>query len=546
VCATCWRISGTAFAMLFTKLFVKAMARLINISVVIFLSLLAFACQKPDALKTDDSKDEPVIREMSDLSVSASFDWSNTRDVFVEVLLPENNQQGLLKIEDADTKKVLFKGYRDDNSQLLTTLITIPTYIEQLELTYAGMPATIVSVSDKVYLDLSSCGSDRTICGCDDGIRTFTMQYNGSGTATIIVAEDGTGIELFNSVVTVGSTFTFNGSGTDGKMDELINFYVDGIYNATINTSCSVDIYAGDEFGSFKIITGLSNHFIPLCLTNPGHPVVLDFEGTLAYEDLWPSAGDYDFNDLVITYDFDITKNALEQIEKIDATFTIYALGASFYNGFGFTFPNVLPSQITSVSGSLIKGSSVISLASNGLEDNQSKACIIVYDDCFDLMQHPGVGTGVNTEEWAPYVEPETISLEINFMDNGGGFPAGGPVTFQQLHIGSFNPFIIVNQERGKEVHLPNFDPSSLANTDYYGRWDDDSKPISHRYYLSDRNYPWGINIPEVFDYPTERSDINKAYNHFKDWAESDGLLYPDWYKDLPSYRNNEYIFHNY
>ncbi len=30
------------------------------------------------------------------------------------------------------------------------------------------------------------------------------------------------------------------------------------------------------------------------------------FTGTLAYEDLWPGKGDYDFNDLVVDYDFDI------------------------------------------------------------------------------------------------------------------------------------------------------------------------------------------------------------------------------------------------
>ena len=521
------------------------MSKIVKISVVVILSLFAFACQKPDTLKTDDSKDETVVREMSDLSVSSSFDWSNTRDVFVEILLPESNLQGLLTIEDADSEKIFFKGYRDNNSQLLTTLITIPTYVEQLKLTYADLPATIVSVSDKVYLDLSSYGSDRTICGCFDGIRTLSMQYNGIGAATIIVAEDGTGIELFNSNVTTGGVFTFSGSGSDGKMDELINFYIDGIYNATINTSCSIDIYAGDEFGSFKVISGITDHFVPLCLNNPANPVTLDFEGTLAYEDLWPSAGDYDFNDLVITYNFDITKNALEQIEKIDATFTIYAIGASFYNGFGFTFPNVLPNQITSVTGSSLKSSSVINLASNGLENNQDEASIVVYDDCFDLMQHPGVGTGINTEEWAPYVDPVTVNLEINFTNNGGFFPPGGPVTYQQLHIGGFNPFLIINQARGQEVHLPNFEPTSLVDTYLFGQWDDDSKPVSHRYYLSERNYPWGINIPEVFEYPTERSDINKAYNHFKDWAESDGLLYPDWYKELPSYRNNEYIYHS-
>ena len=43
--------------------------------------------------------------------------------------------------------------------------------------------------------------------------------------------------------------------------------------------------------------------------------------------------------------------------------------------------------------------------------------------------------------------------------------------------MGNFNPFIIVDLERGKEVHLPNYSPTDLANDNYFGTYADDSNP---------------------------------------------------------------------
>jgi len=49
---------------------------------------------------------------------------------------------------------------------------------------------------------------------------------------------------------------------------------------------------------------------------------------------------------------------------------------------------------------------------------------------------------------------------------------------------------------------------------------------------------PWAINIPVEFVWPKEKVEIIKGYLKFKDWAESGGSVYPDWYKDLTNYRD--------
>ncbi len=258
--------------------------------------------------------------------------------------------------------------------------------------------------------------------------------------------------------------------------------------------------------------------------------------GTLGFEDLWPSKGDYDFNDLVVDYRFKTVTNASNNVVEIYATFKVKAFGAGYRNGFGFQFPNAnVAASDLAVSGyDLQEG--YISLAANGLEQGQAKPTVIVYDNSFNIMQHPGSGTGVNTEQWAPYVSPESLHIYIAFA---------GTYTMAQVDIENFNPFLVINKFRNDEVHLPDYVPTDLANTWQFGYADDDSDPSSNRYYKTATNLPWAINIPEPFDYPTERTVITSAHLKFAAWAESDGVLFPNWYQDLPGYRNSGNIYNH-
>ncbi|MDA3944843.1 MAG: LruC domain-containing protein [Bacteroidetes bacterium] len=264
--------------------------------------------------------------------------------------------------------------------------------------------------------------------------------------------------------------------------------------------------------------------------------------GTLAYEDLWPGKGDYDFNDLVIDYDFDITKNDEEIVQSITATFVVKAFGASYHNGFGFTFPTVEPSDIVSVTGYDVVNSSVFNISGNGLENGQSKATIIVFDDARRVMPQTTGGIGVNTQLEYDFIDPVTLVVEIVFADNA--------ITYSELNIGTFNPFLIVNTmingvpgERGLEIHLPNYETSDLFDEQYLGQFEDDSSIAEDRYFVTENNLPWAINIAEPFDWVIEFQDITGAYNVFAEWAQSGGINYPDWYQDETGYRNNSLIY---
>lgn len=256
--------------------------------------------------------------------------------------------------------------------------------------------------------------------------------------------------------------------------------------------------------------------------------------GTLAFEDLWPGKGDYDFNDLVIDYQFEIQSDLTNHVVSMTGTFTVNAFGAALENGFGFQLPATVNQNNISATGSrLTEG--FITLNSRGLEEEQDRPTIIVFDNTFTQMQHPGIGTGVNTDPDAPYVDPVTIVITMQFEP--------GSTTLSNLNIGAFNPFLIVNKVRGHEIHLPNYTPTLKADPALFGMWEDASKPQQGKYYVTRNNLPWAINLYERFDYPKEKRDITHAYHKFVPWAVSGGNLFPDWYCNLPGYRNSQHIY---
>ncbi len=256
--------------------------------------------------------------------------------------------------------------------------------------------------------------------------------------------------------------------------------------------------------------------------------------GTLAFEDLWPAKGDYDFNDMVIDYRFELSANTDNKVSHIKATFVLNAFGASYENGFGFQLSGNIDTDDLEVSGHSLT-ESFIQLTDKGLEAGQSKPTIIVFDNAFNEMPHPGIGIGVNTEPNAPYVAPKTFIINIAVAPN--------TYSHNDIAISDFNPFIIVNKNRAVEVHLPNYPPTDLADQSMFGQWDDASDAATGKYYLTANNLPWAINIYEKFDWPIEKQDITWVHLKFAEWAISGGVMYPNWYQNIQGFRNNGLIY---
>jgi len=255
--------------------------------------------------------------------------------------------------------------------------------------------------------------------------------------------------------------------------------------------------------------------------------------GSLAFEDMWPSVGDYDFNDMVVDYNFNQITNGQNNVVQIELRASLVAMGADFKNGFGIQLP-VSPDLISGVTGTNIKETYVV-LNSNGTEANQSKATIIVFDNGFNLLSDPGTPeAGVNTTPGAVYVTPKELTITINLKT---------PVSLSSMGLPPYNPFMIINRNREKEVHLIDNPPTDLANSILLGTSNDDSNPAAARYYVTKTNLPFAIDISGHFDYPVELVPITDGFLKFYEWGQSGGSQYYDWFEPNTGYRETKNIF---
>ena len=325
-----------------------------------------------------------------------------------------------------------------------------------------------------------------------------------------------------------GSQKFFNGTIDDVRLynTSLSQTEIQFIYNNPDNTGVtdadgdgvqdSDDDYPNDPARAF-------NNFLPAS----------DY-GSLVFEDLWPGTGDYDFNDLVLDYQFNTITNVNNNVAEIRGIFVIRAIGAGLRNGFGFQFPdNIISESDIMVSGYNIDDG-YISLGENGLEEGQNNPTFIVFDNANNIMPSNS-SFGVNVDPDAEYVDPDTLVLSIVITPDK--YSSG------DFDLENFNPFLIVDKERGKEIHLANYPPTTLADENYFGTMDDTSDPASSRYYKTANNLPWALKIAESYDYTIEKTEITSAYTKFYEWANSGGVLYPDWYLEKAGYRNESNIY---
>ncbi|HAI82639.1 MAG TPA: hypothetical protein DCL43_03140, partial [Chitinophagaceae bacterium] len=171
----------------------------------------------------------------------------------------------------------------------------------------------------------------------------------------------------------------------------------------------------------------------------------------------------------------------------------------------------------------------------NGTEAGQSKAVIIPFDNHRSLISDPSGSIFINTQMDRARVSGDTVNLSIAFAQ---------PMPVAGLLSTPMNHFIISNQRRGYEVHLPGYLPTDKADASLFGQWSDNTSPQNNRYYLAKDNSPWAINFLQKFTHPTETSNIKDAYLRYMNWVNSGGTTNTDWYSNTGAgYRNNALIY---
>lgn len=220
----------------------------------------------------------------------------------------------------------------------------------------------------------------------------------------------------------------------------------------------------------------------------------------IAFEDLWPSLGDFDFNDMILATQGEISKNASGNL--VDASFTIAidAIGAGLHNGIA---------MILYDNSSLAFGSNIIaSISGDATLDPGNTNGLIISDNIFTTISEYYQNNGVGPDK-----VPDSISFTI---------------TFNTDVATDFTPelYLFRSGDRSHEVHLSGFPTTATINPALLNTKDDNGN------YKTIAGLPWGMEIitSGTWDHPLEKIDIIDAYTQFQLWATSGGLLNLTWY----------------
>jgi len=232
---------------------------------------------------------------------------------------------------------------------------------------------------------------------------------------------------------------------------------------------------------------------------------------TLAFEDNWPIKGDYDLNDVVLTYRYMVVTNANNKVVEVNAKYRLIATGADYINGAGVQFP-------------LAAGKAKITSAPAGvyLEAKQDSVVLIIFDDSRKIQ---ATGNTMRGKQTSPAVD-----FDITFtVTDGPEMKNFGAVVFNPFIWNATNGF-----GREYETHLYGKNPTKIAAGSKLFETRDDLSKSNNKFYSTREKLPWVIEVPIAnFAYPVEGARISLVYVNFSDWATSSGKSSEEWYKSL-------------
>ena len=228
--------------------------------------------------------------------------------------------------------------------------------------------------------------------------------------------------------------------------------------------------------------------------------------GVYAFEDLWPSKGDYDLNDAVVNVKHEKEFNDKGKIIKETFYLTTYQNYVTLTSGLALTL-NAKSSPSFIDMKKIAPGSTVMEEASFTKDGN-------VYYLTEDFKGELGT----------------TYILELTY----------GTALSSSADMASIQPFIYRSEgDKNWEVHIPMDAPTAKMNFSYFGTEDDCTKLLSGLYFVREGNYPFAFYLKgadiRVFEETilkreNESKSIDQFFPGFLEWSKSGGTTNQDWY----------------
>ena len=224
--------------------------------------------------------------------------------------------------------------------------------------------------------------------------------------------------------------------------------------------------------------------------------------GVYAFEDRWPSAGDYDMNDVVVDYKQEVSFKS-GKVNKQIFYLTTYQNYVELKSGLALKLvKNATPSKIVTKKMAPGKTATTVNYTVDG--------------DYYYLTED------ITAELGTTYI------FEIQYS------------TPQELYMtAAVQPFIYRPEEGGKqwELHIPYEAPSPKMNRSYFGTEADCTTGTN--YYVREGNYPFAFYldngsveyfINNILKRENENIHIDYFFPEFLQWSSSKGVKNADWY----------------
>ena len=260
---------------------------------------------------------------------------------------------------------------------------------------------------------------------------------------------------------------------------------------------------------------------------NPDDVEIRNAVYSYAFEDNYPQAGDYDFNDIVLNVNLPAAGNDVKELKYI---VDLRAVGAVKQLGAGLRIREFDKSNVEEVSfgaGATQRTNSLNSgiFENASYETNGNELVIPLFGDAhyvygYTGSQRPMLNTGNAS---TPLTNIYTLEVNIK-LKNAISIPSvtdgldffiaylGGAQKRTEIHLNQFNSPTANGQLADKEV----LDVIKAVNN------------------------TWALCVPEKFAYPTETTVITDAYAKFADWAH-DQVMNTDWYNTVSSNKVMKY-----
>ena len=225
--------------------------------------------------------------------------------------------------------------------------------------------------------------------------------------------------------------------------------------------------------------------------------------GVYAFEDRWPSAGDYDMNDVVVEYKHEMffkSGNVNKQIFYL----TTYQNYVDLKSGLALKLAKkITPSKI--VTKKMAPGSTTATTASYTVDGDY-------YYMTEDITAELGT----------------TYIFELQYNSAIG-----------MSNLAAVQPFIYRKEADGKqwELHIPYEAPSPKMNTSYFGTESDCSS--GSRYFVREGDYPFAFYLENgkaeyfknnILKRENENIHIDYFFPEFLQWSKTKGAKNQDWY----------------